>query len=77
MDVIDGAPKVGGLGIFIPYSYNVQGLIFLHRKYVEPGLLQLRAARAFLVEGPESRWLMVEESRLGRATVGKGVQLFA
>jgi hypothetical protein len=75
LDVINGTPEVGGLGIFIPYSYNVQGLIILFRKYVEPGLLKFRAARAFLVEGQDARRLVVEEAGLGRPTVGKGVQL--
>jgi hypothetical protein len=33
-DVFEGDLKIGGLGIFIPYSYNVQGLSFLHREDV-------------------------------------------
>jgi hypothetical protein len=74
-DVINGATEVGRLGIFIPYSYNVQGLISFHWKDVEPGLLKFRAAWAFLIEGPDARWLVVQEARLGRATMWQGVQL--
>ena len=42
-DVFEGAPKVSDLGIFIPHSYNVQGLIFFHWEDVQPGLLEFRA----------------------------------
>jgi hypothetical protein len=58
-DVFEGAPEVSGLGIFIPHSYNVQGLIFFHREDVQPGLLEFRAARPFLIDGPEASWLMM------------------
>jgi len=76
-DVFEGAPKISGLGIFIPHSYNVQGLIFFHREDVEPGLLEFRATGTFLIDGPEACWLVMEEAGLGRATVGESVELFA
>jgi len=76
-DVFVGAPKISGLRIFIPYSYNVQGLISFHREDVQPGLLELRTAWAFLIDGPEACWLVMEEAGLGRATVGESVELFA
>jgi len=76
MDVFEGAPKISGLGIFIPHSYNVQGLIFFHRKHVEPGLLEFRATRPFLIDGPKASWLMMQEAGLGRATAREPVELF-
>ena len=65
MDVIEGATDIGGLGVFIPYSYNMQGPICLRGKHVKPGFLELRPTRAFLVDGPDSAWLGVQEAGLG------------
>jgi len=74
-DEIKGAPEVGGLGILIPYSYNVQDPILLRREDVEPGLLKLRAARPFLVERPDPRRLVMQEAGVGRTAVWYAVEL--
>jgi hypothetical protein len=68
-DEIKGAPEVGGLGIFIPYSYNVQDPILLRREDVESRLLEFGAARPFLVERPDACWLVVQEAGMGCAAV--------
>jgi hypothetical protein len=68
-DVFEGDLKISGLGIFIPYSYNVQGPSFVHREDIDPRLLELGAARPFLIDGPESLRLMMQIAGLGRPAV--------
>jgi hypothetical protein len=76
-DVFEGALEVSGLRIFIPYSYNMQGLIFFHWEDVQPGLLEFRAAGTFLIDGPKASWLVMKEAGLGRAAAREPVELFA
>ena len=74
-NVFEGATEVGGLRVFIPYSYNMQGSIFVRGESVEPGFLKLCATGAFLVDSPDAAGLRMQEASMGGTTLAEAIQL--